>query len=133
MIGDSIATTPVDAPSGVTPVSLSEPAAARLRQIMAEQAIEGAALRVFVSGASCAGLQYGLGFESNIDVSDRVFESVGLQVVVDPVSFGYLEGAHVDYVDAGTGGGFKIDNPNAVLPCGRARSADAAGGCAGCG
>jgi iron-sulfur cluster assembly accessory protein len=50
--------------------------------------------------------------------SDRVFESNGVKLFVDPISIRYLTGAEVDFVDNLTGGGFTIKNPNAKSTCG---------------
>jgi len=50
--------------------------------------------------------------------ADRVFESNGVRLYVDPISLRYLGGAQVDFVDNLTGGGFTIQNPNAKSTCG---------------
>jgi iron-sulfur cluster assembly accessory protein len=50
--------------------------------------------------------------------ADRVFESNGVKLFVDPISIRYLTGAEVDFVDNLTGGGFTIKNPNAKSTCG---------------
>ena len=76
------------------------------------------ALRVFVSGGGCSGMQYGMALEANIRPEDQTYEHDGIKVVVDEVSINYLRGATVDYVESVMGSGFKIDNPNAVEGCG---------------
>jgi len=115
------------------PVTISEGAARKLAQVMAEKGLDGASLRVFVSGGGCSGFQYGMAFETEIEADDVQFECADLSVVVDPVSIGYLQGAVVDYEDSLMGGGFKIDNPNATSSCGcgssfRAGTGDENGG-----
>ena len=49
---------------------------------------------------------------------DEVYEMHGMKVLVDPTSLFYIEGASIDYVDNLMGGGFHIDNPQAVSSCG---------------
>lgn len=118
-------------------VTLTEAAARRLRQIMAEKGLEACWLRVFVAGGGCAGLQYGMGFEAQPEAEDLRFESHGLRIVVDPLSAAYLWGSTIDYVDALMGGGFQIHNPNAVATCRCGHSFRPQGGAAptggGCG
>ena len=100
-------------------VSVSQEASRRLQGLMQEKNLsEQFALRVFVAGGGCSGLQYGMTFDDQIREGDAEFFQNGLRVVVDPMSANYMVGANIDYVDSLMGGGFKIDNPNAVSSCG---------------
>ena len=95
------------------------PAANQMIKTLLEQRnITDHALRVFVSGGGCSGLQYGMAFEPAPREFDAVVESDGVRLVVDPTSLLYLRGAVIDYIDSLMGGGFRIDNPNAVSTCG---------------
>ncbi len=115
------------------------PAAVNIIHSLLEQRnIPGYALRVFVSGGGCSGLQYGMAFEETPRDFDAVVEpGGGVRLIVDPTSLMYLEGATIDYVDSLMGGGFRIENPNAVSTCGCGHSFhtkdDAAAGDDGCG
>ena len=109
-------------------LSVSETAAGRLQAMMSEKQLDGYALRVFVSGGGCSGLQYGMTFDDATHEGDHAFVAGGLRVVVDPISANYLGGASIDYVDGLMGGGFKIENPNAVSSCGCGKSFRAADG-----
>lgn len=114
-------------------VTLTETAASKLLAIMNERGVANThALRVFISGGGCSGLQYGMTFEDNLQPVDAVFMQHGLRVVIDPRSLPYLEGANIDYIEGPTGGGFQIDNPNAVSSCGCGQSDAGGGGCSGC-
>ncbi len=106
-------------------ITLTESAAEQLDAIMKEKGIrETHSLRVFVSGGGCSGLQYGMTFDpSPLDV-DTVLTQHGMRVVIDPQSLRYMDGSTIDYVDSLMGGGFHIENPNAVSSCG--------GGCSSC-
>lgn len=98
-------------------VDLTPTAASRLQGILTEKGLAGYGLRVFVSGGGCAGFQYGMGFDQEARTGDQVFDCSGIQVYVDPISAQYLDGVKIDYVDELMGGGFKIENPNAVASC----------------
>ena len=99
-------------------VSLTPTASAKLLGIMSEKQLDNHALRVFVSGGGCSGLQYGMTFDEDVYPGDTEFEVEGLKVRVDPMSARYVQGANIDFQDSLMGGGFKIDNPNAVSSCG---------------
>ncbi len=98
-------------------ITLTSAAADKLQGIMQEKNISGYALRVFVSGGGCSGLSYGMTFAEGAELGDQTFEVNGVQVVVDPGSIQYLDGAEIDYIDSLMGGGFRIENPNAVQSC----------------
>jgi iron-sulfur cluster assembly accessory protein len=98
-------------------ITLTEMAADKLGKIMTEKGLADHALRVFVSGGGCSGLSYGMTFAPAPEEDDQVFEAGGVKVVVDPGSIFYLEGAEIDYIDNLMGGGFRIENPNAVQTC----------------
>lgn len=98
-------------------ITLTQPASEKLSEIMQEKGIGSYALRVFVSGGGCSGLNYGMTFSEAAEDDDRVFDAEGIKVVVDPASLEYLVGAEIDYIDNLIGGGFRIENPNAVQSC----------------
>jgi len=124
-----------------TPLTLTDGAAEVVKDLISQQDRDDLALRVYVSGGGCSGLQYGMALDENIEQDDQVFESNGVKVVVDAVSLRYIAGSSVDYVTTGVGGGFKVDNPNASGGCGCGSSFStedgeqaAGGGCgSGCG
>jgi iron-sulfur cluster assembly accessory protein len=98
-------------------ITLTQTAADKLETIMAEKGLANYALRVFVSGGGCSGLSYGMTFAEGPETDDQIFEANGLNVIVDPGSFHYLDGIEIDYIDSLMGGGFRIENPNAVQSC----------------
>ncbi|MCB0115398.1 MAG: iron-sulfur cluster assembly accessory protein [Caldilineaceae bacterium] len=101
-------------------VTLTENAAEKLGGLMEQKGMkETHALRVFVKGGGCGGMQYGMTFDDNFGDGDEVYNQPGgLRVVVDATSLFYVAGANIDYVENLMGGGFHIDNPNAVSSCG---------------
>jgi iron-sulfur cluster assembly protein len=98
-------------------ITLTSAAADELSKVMQDKDIDDYALRVFVSGGGCSGLSYGMTFAEGPEVGDQIFTAGGVQVVVDPGSIQYLDGAEIDYIDSLMGGGFRIENPNAVRSC----------------
>jgi len=121
-------------------VTLTDKAAAEIKSLFERQGIENAALRVFVSGGGCSGLQYGMAIADEVEEGDIELEQHGVRILVDSLSINYIAGSSVDYVDDVMGGGFKIDNPNAAKSCGCGSSfstedGESGGGCGsgGCG
>ncbi len=112
-------------------ITLSERAVTELRSLI-EQEAKDAALRVWVAGGGCSGLSYGMALDdSPPEELDSVFEQDGIKLVIDPLSLNYMDGATVDYVEESLGGGFKIENPNAVSSCGCGSSFQSEGGSGG--
>lgn len=105
-------------------VNLTDNAANQVREISKQPDNAGKLLRIYVEGGGCSGMQYGLVFDEKRD-DDYATESAGVPVLVDPVSADYIRGAVIDYVDALTGAGFKITNPNAHSSCGCGKSFEA--------
>ena len=89
----------------------------RVKTLLAKPENEGKALRIFVFGGGCAGLNYGMavGF---VKPDDFVVETDGRKIVVDPKSMSLLSGMQVDYYETIQSSGFKFNNPNAVASCG---------------
>ena len=101
-------------------IHVTETAAVKINELLAEEQKNGAGLRVFVQGGGCSGFQYGLMIDEGEGdaTTDQVFEVNGVRLLVDPISLRYLGGAEVDFVDNNVGGGFTIKNPNAKSTCG---------------
>lgn len=119
-------------------ITVTPAAVEMIRSLLEQREIPNHALRVFVTGGGCSGMQYGMAFEEKAGDFDRQVEVDGVRLIIDPTSLMYLEGATIDFVDSLMGGGFRIDNPNAVSTCGCGHSfrtaSDAEGeGAAGCG
>ncbi|MBX3733367.1 MAG: iron-sulfur cluster assembly accessory protein [Verrucomicrobiae bacterium] len=115
---NSVVTPPVQD----TVVTLTHAAARHIATMQAEAAENsGKPLRVYVEAGGCSGMQYGMQFDELRD-GDLSSEQQGVRVVVDPFSANYVRGSVIDFSDALTGGGFKINNPNAQSSCGCGKS-----------
>jgi iron-sulfur cluster insertion protein len=99
-------------------ITVTESAARRIAVLKAQEAAEGAFLRIAVSGGGCSGFQYGLSFDDQRNADDSVFERDGVAVVVDDVSLDLIAGAEIDFVEDLMGASFQIKNPNAASSCG---------------
>ncbi|HEY6287449.1 MAG TPA: iron-sulfur cluster insertion protein ErpA [Ktedonobacteraceae bacterium] len=119
-------------------VNMTPAAADKVRELLTQENDPSLALRVFVAGGGCSGLQYGMTLDEEQE-GDTVIPISGFKILVDEMSMGYIDGSEVDYVDSLMGAGFTVNNPNAVSSCGCGHSfktADGGGGEAkscGCG
>ena len=71
-----------------------------------------------VFNGGCAGFSYDLYFEDKPTDMDETFEDKGVKLFIDPLSYQYLEGTEIDYVEGLHGSGFKFNNPNTTGSCG---------------
>ena len=99
-------------------VEITEAAAFQIKDMMVENEEESAYLRVGVKGGGCSGLSYGMGFEHEISDDDDVLTQHGLTVLIKKEDAPILNGTKIDYKKSMMGGGFTIDNPNAIANCG---------------
>ncbi|MGM7722528.1 HesB/IscA family protein [Metabacillus sp. Hm71] len=99
-------------------VKITEAAAFQIKDMMKEHEEENAYLRVAVKGGGCSGLSYGMGFEHEMTDEDQVLEQHGLTILVKKEDAQILNGTTIDYKQSMMGGGFTIDNPNAIASCG---------------
>jgi iron-sulfur cluster assembly protein len=107
-------------------VTLTPVAAAKVRELLAEEKDESLGLRIFVAGGGCSGLQYGMTLDVEQPPDDAVVlvkhEDGDFKVFIDDMSLTYITGSTVDYVDSLMGAGFTVNNPNAVSSCGCGQS-----------
>ncbi|MEO8953369.1 MAG: iron-sulfur cluster insertion protein ErpA [Ktedonobacteraceae bacterium] len=119
-------------------ITITPTAAEKVRELLTQENDPSLALRIFVAGGGCSGLQYGMTLDEEQD-GDTIISQGEFKVLVDEMSLGYINGSQVDYVDSLMGAGFTVNNPQAVSSCGCGHSfktADGGGGEAkscGCG
>lgn len=99
-------------------VILTEAASLHIKEMMKHNEEESALLRVSVKGGGCSGLSYGMGFDHEVNEDDLQLEQHGIKVLVDKESAAILQGTKIDYKESMMGGGFTIENPNAIASCG---------------
>lgn len=101
-----------------TDIVLSDRAADKVRTLMNAEANPGLKLRVFITGGGCSGFSYGFTFDDDVAEDDAVVERDGVTMLVDAMSYQYLSGSQVDYLEDLQGAQFVVTNPNATATCG---------------
>jgi iron-sulfur cluster insertion protein len=96
----------------------TESAAEKVKSLLNEEENPDQVLRVFVTGGGCSGFKYGFNFDAAAAEDDTAVTTLGVTLVVDPMSLQYLEGAAIDYKETAEGAQFVIRNPNAQSTCG---------------
>jgi len=101
-------------------IQVTEAAAEQALELMDGESMDTdvGGLRLFVQQGGCAGLSYGMRFESEPEEDDTVVDRHGLRVFVDPASLEYIEGSVFDYEAGLQAEGFHVENPNVVSECG---------------
>ena len=100
------------------PLQFTTAAAAKVRELIAEEGNADLKLRVYIQGGGCSGFQYGFEFDEAQTEDDLPIVTDGVTLLVDPLSLQYLMDATVDYTESLTGAQFVIRNPNAKTTCG---------------
>lgn len=100
------------------PLVFTDAAAAKVGELIREEANPNLKLRVFVQGGGCSGFQYGFTFDESIEEGDTRVDNQGVTLLIDPMSVQYLAGAEIDYREDIEGAQFVIRNPNATTTCG---------------
>ncbi|MDC0446376.1 iron-sulfur cluster insertion protein ErpA [Gammaproteobacteria bacterium] len=99
-------------------IVFSDNAAKKVANLIKEEKNDNLKLRVYITGGGCSGFSYGFTFDDQHKEGDCGVEKDGVKLVVDPMSYQYLIGATVDYLEDLQGSRFIIHNPNAKTTCG---------------
>jgi len=99
-------------------ISVSERAAQELGRIMSEQDCADLYLRMSLKGGGCSGFNYFLDFAKKPTDFDHVFESNGINVIVDKKSYIFMNGTELQFSDGLIDRGFQFKNPLAKNACG---------------
>ncbi len=99
-------------------ITISDSAARRIGELIADKGDEAMMLRIAVSGGGCSGFQYGFDLDGSLNDDDRTFEKDGIKVVVDETSLEFLDGSELNFVEELIGSYFAMSNPNASSTCG---------------
>lgn len=99
-------------------ITITPTASAKVRELLDGEGNPELALRVYVAGGGCSGLQYGMALDDSMLDGDTLVEYEGIRVLVDSESLGFIQGSEIDYTDSLMGAGFTVNNPNAVSSCG---------------
>jgi iron-sulfur cluster assembly protein len=99
------------------PIAVTQRAAEKAIALARREGHADAFLRLRVTAGGCSGFSYKLSFEEGPQPGDHVVAAFGLRVLVDPKSAPIVAGSTLEFKDAMLGGGFKVDNPQAVHEC----------------
>ncbi len=99
-------------------ISLTNTALARIDSVMNANSDLGSKFRVYVTGGGCSGFQYGFKFDKEVAYDDDVIEFKNFSILLDSMSYPYLYGSTLDFVEDLSGSKFVINNPNAKTTCG---------------
>ena len=97
---------------------ITDSCAARIKVLRKTEGNMNLMLRIAVSGGGCSGFQYGFKFDNNEAFDDDVVEFKDFSVLIDSMSYPYLYGSTLDFVEDLSGAKFVIQNPNAKTTCG---------------
>ena len=97
---------------------LTDNAANKVRQLRDSEGNQELMLRVYVTGGGCSGFSYGFNFANELNEDDANFDNDDVTLVVDSLSYQYLQGSTVDYTEGLEGARFIVTNPNATTTCG---------------
>jgi len=99
-------------------IRLSDDAAARVKHLVAEKGNMQLRLRAHVDGCGCEGFQYQVSLDDVVRDGDVTLAQDGAALVVDPMSYPYLQGSEIDCLQGSQGMQFVVRNPNAEAGCG---------------
>ena len=102
----------------LTTITLTERAANKYRELLAEEGKTGWGMRYGEKAAGCSGFESYLDYSEKATPGDVVYESQGIEIHIQQKSAPRLLGSIIDYVDGLQGAGFKISNPNVKSACG---------------
>ena len=99
-------------------MTITDKAINKVQEMANQQGLDGYGLRLMVVGGGCSGFTYDMDLENQENAGDSVIERDGLKVYVDPMSYQYLDGTTIDYIESFKFSGFHFENPNATRTCG---------------
>src|ERR1051326_5431137 len=99
-------------------IKLSEAAAARIRDIVANAEGRYQGVRVGVTNGGCAGMSYTMDYASEAKPFEEVMEDRGVKIFIDPKAILFLIGTELDFVQEKLGARFVFNNPNQTAACG---------------
>jgi iron-sulfur cluster assembly protein len=99
-------------------VTLTDAAAARVREIMGRAEKPYAGLRVGVKNGGCAGQEYLIEYAKTADPLDEVIEDKGVRILIEPKAVLFLIGSEIDYEVTRLAAKFVFRNPNQTDACG---------------
>lgn len=98
-------------------MQISPAAEQKIIEILNEEKIPNSRLRMYVEGGGCSGMQYGFVLETENSTDDLEIQLNQIAILVDPISFHYLQNIILDYKNDLEGSRFVINNPDVTSTC----------------
>ena len=111
-------TTPKPKRERPKPIRLTDAAAARIGEIMANAEGKYLGVRVGVTNGGCAGMSYTMAYAEDAKPFEEVMEEKGVKIFIDPKAIMFLIGTEMDFVQEKLGARFVFNNPNQTAACG---------------
>ena len=105
-------------------MTLTEAAAARVREILSSSNSPQGTLKVGVKNGGCAGMSYTMSVADATAPGDEVVEQHGVRVLIDPKAVLFLLGTQMDFRSDKLSAGFVFNNPNQTGACGCGESVE---------
>jgi len=102
----------------LSPITLTNAAAERVKSLLARRGAEAAGLRIGVKTKGCSGLSYTVEYADAKGAHDEVVQDKGVTIFIDPKATMFILGSQVDYVEDRLQSGFVFRNPNEKGRCG---------------
>ncbi len=99
-------------------MSITEAAAERARNAMANATKPAVGLRVGIKNGGCAGMSYTVDYAESVNPLDEVVEDKGVKILIDPKAVLFLLGSEMDVKTDKFASTFVFRNPNETAACG---------------
>ncbi len=99
-------------------MEFTDAAAEQIKKLLVRENDPNLNLRLYVQGGGCSGFRYGFTFDEVTNEDDTVLTNKDVKLLVDSISFQYLDGATIDFEETLASAQFVIKNPNAKSTCG---------------
>lgn len=106
----------------INPIFITKSAIKKIKKIIKSYKDKKKKLRIYITGGGCSGFQYGFQLDKKIQKNDIILKNKNIYILIDPISFQYLIGGKLDYIENLEGSKFIIKNPNAKTTCGCGQS-----------
>jgi iron-sulfur cluster insertion protein len=99
-------------------ITLTDLAKSKIIELSEAEGIGHCNVRLKIIGSGCAGFSYDMFYEDQPSEGDEVFNFDNVKIIIDQLSFSYLDGTEIDYSDTPFKAGFSFKNPNVSGSCG---------------
>lgn len=103
-------------------ITITDKAVQKIKEIADNEGIKEYSIRVKIIANGCSGFSNDIFFESIFSDQDEIISQDGVQILIDQITFQYLDGSSIDYLEGLYNSGFKVNNPSITGSCGCGKS-----------